>query len=100
MAFEMADFRPPTATTMPRPTMARISAYSAAEAPDSSEKKETSLDIDNPCNSVGRHHGTRLLFGQSRTGTLGGGLVGDAAERVPTSRPERISYACGASLAE
>jgi hypothetical protein len=37
---------------MPRPTMARIKAYSAAEAPDSSRKNVASLDIGYPCSSL------------------------------------------------
>src|SRR5215218_9756564 len=36
------------ATAMPAPTMARIRAYSAAEAPDSSFRKETNLVMRTP----------------------------------------------------
>ena len=40
IAVETAVPRAPAATAMPAPTMAKISAYSAAEAPDSSRMKD------------------------------------------------------------
>src|SRR4051794_35173931 len=84
MAPEIALRRPIAAVAMPTPTMARMRAYSAAEAPDSSCRKFTSLIMITLFGDLDPTMGLREA-GLSQYGTFDGGPIAHIAECAPTA---------------